>query len=40
MANPTELDGLLEEGAEKARALADPKVLEMKERLGFLPGRS
>lgn len=37
MANPSELDGLLEEGADKARRLADPKVREMKERLGFLP---
>lgn len=38
MADPEELDGLLAAGADKARALADPKVLEMRDRMGFLPG--
>ena len=37
MSNPAELDGLLQEGADRARALAEPKVLEMKDRIGFLP---
>jgi tryptophanyl-tRNA synthetase len=36
IANPTELDQLLAEGAARARARAEAKVLEMKRRVGLL----
>ena len=35
MADPAELDRLLARGAEKARAVAEPKVVEIKEKMGF-----
>jgi tryptophanyl-tRNA synthetase len=35
MDDPAELDRLLEIGAERARAIAEPKVVEMKEKMGF-----
>jgi tryptophanyl-tRNA synthetase len=34
--DPAELDRLLAAGAERAREVADPKIQEMKERMGFL----
>ena len=37
MGDPAELDRLLALGAERARELADAKVAEMKERMGFVP---
>jgi tryptophanyl-tRNA synthetase len=37
MENARELDRLLAEGAERARAQADPKLQLMMERMGFLP---
>ena len=39
MADPTELDRLMAIGAERAAAVAEPKVAEMKEKMGFIvPG--
>ncbi len=39
MEEPAELDRLIGRGAAKARALAEPKVVEMKEKMGYLvPG--
>ena len=39
MADPTELDRLMAIGAERAAAVAEPKVVEMKEKMGFIvPG--
>lgn len=35
MADPTELDALLARGAEQARAVAEPKLVEVKEKMGF-----
>ena len=35
--DPAALDGLLAKGAARAAELAEPKVLEMKDRMGFLP---
>ncbi|MCB1034714.1 MAG: tryptophan--tRNA ligase, partial [Acidobacteria bacterium] len=35
MTDPAELDRLLAVGAEKARALAEPKMVQIKERIGF-----
>ncbi len=37
MEDPTSLDQLLSKGAERARAVAEPKVQEMKAKMGFLP---
>jgi len=36
IADPGELDRLLSEGAGRAAALAEPKVIEMKRRMGLL----
>jgi tryptophanyl-tRNA synthetase len=36
LANPVALDRLLAEGAERARSVAEPKIREVKERVGFL----
>jgi tryptophanyl-tRNA synthetase len=33
--DPAELDRLLEKGADRARAVAEPKLVEIKERMGF-----
>ncbi len=39
MADPAELDRLMAIGAEHARSIAEPKVAEMKEKMGFIvPG--
>ncbi len=39
--DPAELDRLLDQGAESARAVAEPMVAKMKDRVGFLrPGRT
>lgn len=35
MADPAELDRLLDVGAERARAVSEPKIAEVKERVGF-----
>jgi tryptophanyl-tRNA synthetase len=41
MDDPAELDRLMAIGAERARAVAEPKVAEMKEKMGFIvPGRT
>ncbi len=41
MADPAELDRLLERGAEAARAVADPKAAEIRHRMGLVvPGRA
>ncbi len=37
MADPAELDRLLALGAERARAVAEPKIEQVKERVGFVP---
>mgnify|MGYP002066590987 CR=1 FL=1 len=37
IADPTALDDLLAKGAGRAAKRAEPKVLEMKNRMGFLP---
>jgi tryptophanyl-tRNA synthetase len=37
ISDTTELDAILAAGAEKARSLADPKIAEIKRRVGFLP---
>ena len=37
MGDPAELDRILARGAERARAVAEPKLGEMKERMGFMP---
>jgi tryptophanyl-tRNA synthetase len=37
VADPAALDRLLSKGARRAADLAEPKVLEMKQRMGFLP---
>jgi tryptophanyl-tRNA synthetase len=37
MGDPAELDRILARGAERARAVAEPKLAEMKERMGFMP---
>ena len=36
MSDPSELDRLLEIGAENARSISEPKVMEMKNKMGFL----
>lgn len=36
MADPAELDRLMAIGAERAHAVAEPKVVEMKEKMGFI----
>ena len=36
LADQAEIDRILREGAGKARALADPKIIEMKRKVGFL----
>ncbi len=36
MGDPAELDRLMAIGAERARAVAEPKLLEMKEKMGFI----
>ena len=36
MSDPSELDRLLEIGAENARSIAEPKVIEMKQKMGFI----
>jgi tryptophanyl-tRNA synthetase len=36
MSDPAELDRLLAVAAERARAVAEPKVVEIKEKLGFV----
>jgi tryptophanyl-tRNA synthetase len=38
MADPGQIDGVLAEGAEKARALAEPVLAETKKIVGFWPG--
>lgn len=40
MADPAELDRLLALGAERASAIAEPKVDEVKYRVGFIPAHS
>lgn len=35
MSDPTELDRLLAKGAEQAREVAEPKIVEIKEKMGF-----
>jgi len=35
MGDPAELDRLLASGAQRARALAEPKIVEIKEKVGF-----
>jgi tryptophanyl-tRNA synthetase len=37
IADPGELDALLAAGAERARAVAEPKVREVKRKVGFIP---
>ena len=37
IADPAELEGLLSKGAQRAAELSEPKVLLMKQRMGFLP---
>jgi tryptophanyl-tRNA synthetase len=41
VANRAELDVILEEGAERARSVAEPKIQSIKRKVGFivLPGR-
>ncbi|MFL7794058.1 MAG: tryptophan--tRNA ligase, partial [Anaerolineae bacterium] len=36
MADPTELDRILAIGAERARAVAEPKIEEVKRKVGFI----
>ena len=36
MADPGQIDGVLAEGAERARALAEPILAETKEIVGFI----
>ena len=36
MSDPAELDRLLEIGAENARSISEPKVMEMKNKMGFI----
>ncbi len=36
MSNTDELDRILEDGAERARAIAEPKIREIKRRVGFI----
>ena len=36
MSEPSELDRLLEIGAENARSISEPKVMEMKNKMGFI----
>jgi len=36
MSDPSELDRLLEIGAENARSISEPKVMEMKNKMGFI----
>ena len=36
MSDPSELDRLLEIGAENARSISEPKVIEMKNKMGFI----
>jgi tryptophanyl-tRNA synthetase len=36
MADPAELDRILAVGAERARAVADPKIEEVKRKVGFI----
>ena len=38
MRDPGNLDELLKTGADRARAVAEPKLAEMKDKMGFLPG--
>ena len=38
LADPAQIDGVLAEGAEKARALAEPILAETKKIVGFWPG--
>jgi tryptophanyl-tRNA synthetase len=38
MADPAQIDGVLAEGAEKARAIAEPILAETKKIVGFWPG--
>ena len=38
MADPGQIDAILKEGAEKARAMAAPIVAETKRIVGFWPG--
>jgi tryptophanyl-tRNA synthetase len=42
VANGAELDAILEEGAERARSVAEPKIQAIKRKVGFivLPGRA
>jgi tryptophanyl-tRNA synthetase len=35
--NPAQIDRLLADGAQRARSVADPKIAEVKRRVGFLP---
>jgi tryptophanyl-tRNA synthetase len=39
MDDPTYLDRVLEDGANKARAVADVTLAEVYDRMGFLPPR-
>ena len=36
MSDPSELDRLLAIGAENARSISEPKVVEMKNKMGFI----
>jgi tryptophanyl-tRNA synthetase len=38
LADPGQIDGILAEGAEKARAIAEPVLAETKKIVGFWPG--
>jgi tryptophanyl-tRNA synthetase len=38
LADPAQIDGILAEGAEKARAIAEPVLAETKKIVGFWPG--
>ena len=36
VANPAELDTILVDGAERARSVAEPKIRDVKEKVGYL----
>jgi tryptophanyl-tRNA synthetase len=42
VANEAELDAILEAGAERARSVAEPKIQDIKRKVGFIvhPGRA
>jgi tryptophanyl-tRNA synthetase len=39
MSDPGGLDGILADGADRARSVADPKVREIKRKVGFILAR-